>query len=111
MNSQGLAYEPVAGQLTFAAGEEEAVVEVKINPTHQYDITEDFRLYLKDPIGGATLDSTTDGGADANICTIFIKGDLEVRHMFGLCSCDLRPIVREKESVGPLALSWGTCSF
>lgn len=75
----GLAYESVAGQLTFAAGEEEAVVEVKINPTHQHDITQDFRLYLKDPIGGATLDSTTDGGADANICTIFIKGDLEVK--------------------------------
>eukprot|EP00929_Paragymnodinium_shiwhaense_P118254 TRINITY_DN90192_c0_g1_i1.p1 TRINITY_DN90192_c0_g1~~TRINITY_DN90192_c0_g1_i1.p1 ORF type:complete len:822 (+),score=227.75 TRINITY_DN90192_c0_g1_i1:178-2643(+) len=71
----GYDYEHVAGSLEFEPGQMSATFKIKIMPKGRYEGTEMFRVYLKDPEGGATFNPKTDGGSAANICTVIIKAD------------------------------------
>eukprot|EP00746_Dinoflagellata_sp_MGD_P074237 gnl/MRDRNA2_/MRDRNA2_30014_c0_seq1.p1 gnl/MRDRNA2_/MRDRNA2_30014_c0~~gnl/MRDRNA2_/MRDRNA2_30014_c0_seq1.p1 ORF type:complete len:831 (-),score=147.70 gnl/MRDRNA2_/MRDRNA2_30014_c0_seq1:33-2525(-) len=68
-------YLPLNGTLTFESGQMSATIEVTIKACGRYDGTEMFRIVLTEPEGGATFESSTDGGEDSCIMTIFIKAD------------------------------------
>lgn len=69
-------FEPLEGVLEFASGECSKVLPGVVKARKRYQAESMFRVILEEPSpDGAKLDATTDGGADACICTIFIKTD------------------------------------
>jgi solute carrier family 8 (sodium/calcium exchanger) len=73
-------YEHVEGELSLEGGQMSATIEVSIKARGRYDGTEDFRIYLAEPTGGAKFDSGTDGGAEHCIMTVFIQADEKNKH-------------------------------
>lgn len=71
----GLDYEVASGTLTFADGQLDAVVGVNIKPRRRVSDTDQFRLILEEPSGGARLAAHTDGGQAACILTVVIEPD------------------------------------
>jgi solute carrier family 8 (sodium/calcium exchanger) len=71
----GKDYEAVEGTLEFANGQSSATLRVNIFPKGLYEKQEIFRLVLDNPTGGATMDTTTDGGEKSCILTIAIQAD------------------------------------
>jgi len=68
----GRDFEELDGTLTFENGQASANIIAVIKPLGRYESSECFRLVLTDPKGGARFDKLTDGGDDANICTVTI---------------------------------------
>jgi len=67
--------------LHFNHGQVSANIELTIKPVGRYEVSEQFRLVLTQPKGGARFDPKTDGGETSNICTIIINpnGDTQKR--------------------------------
>jgi len=75
----GRDYLGASGILTFQPGQMSAEMQLTVLAGHHYESTEEFRLLLYDPQGGATFDADTDGGREQNILTIVIESDEEAR--------------------------------
>jgi len=81
----GRDYLSVQGTLVFEPGQMSRDVQLTVLSGHHYESTEEFRLNLTfeglspEQIGGATFDATTDGGAEACVCTVIILSDEAAR--------------------------------
>jgi len=75
----GVDYLAASGTLEFANGQLSAVIKITILPRGRYDNSEDFRVILTEPTGGAKFDENTDGGEESCILTIFIESDAEAK--------------------------------
>lgn len=68
----GRDFEPLDDFLKFESGQACAEFPVTIKSLGRYERKEVFRIVLTEPKGGARFDKMTDGGDEANICTITI---------------------------------------
>jgi len=75
----GRDYLAVQGTLTFECGQMHRDIQLTILSGHHYDMTEEFRIILTEPTGGASFDTKTDGGDDSCICTIIVDSDEAAR--------------------------------
>ena len=72
----GKDFEKVEGEFSWADGDTEPkTVEIKIFDDDEYEKDEHFTVVLSDAKGGCTFDKTTDGGVDAEVCTVIILND------------------------------------
>mmetsp|Transcript_92983 Transcript_92983/g.240233 ORF Transcript_92983/g.240233 Transcript_92983/m.240233 type:complete len:811 (+) Transcript_92983:88-2520(+) len=67
------------GVVTLESGQTSATFDVEILPGGRYEGREIFRIYLKDPTGGATFDKTTDGGEDSCVQTVIIEASQDAK--------------------------------
>lgn len=70
---EGVDYESSEGTLTFADGQAEAWIPVKIIARGRYDDSDMFRAVLSEPTGGAVFHHHDDGGEDNAICTVIVE--------------------------------------
>jgi len=68
-------YEHIEGTAELKEGEFCHDLTVKIMKMRRYERTEQFRIILADPQGGAVFCKDTDGGDDHNICTVQIEAN------------------------------------
>lgn len=68
-------FEEVQGELIFEEGQMSRTIDVTIKARGRYQGSEDFRIYIAEPTGGAKFDQSTDGGAENCIMTVFIQAD------------------------------------
>lgn len=66
--------------LVLKGGEAQFDIPVVIKARGRYESTENFRLVLTDPTGGARFEEKTDGGKDCDICTIYIKANKDYKN-------------------------------
>jgi len=92
-------YEHAEGTLTFAPGEVEKIIPIKVMARGRYESLETFRVILTEPTGGASLVETTDGGADCAICTVSIVPNEERKSLVDRASNMLR-VNQDKMKIG-----------
>jgi solute carrier family 8 (sodium/calcium exchanger) len=68
-------FDTLDGEVEFESGQMSATIDVNIKAKGRYEGKEMFRLVLSDPKNNAKFDTTTDGGAELNICSIYIYAD------------------------------------
>lgn len=73
--TEGADFEKQEGTLEFGPNQTSKIITIKIMPRSRYDPTEMFRLIISDATGGASFDSTTDGGANSAVLSITLHGD------------------------------------
>jgi len=69
----GVDYEAASGRIEFEPSIQSITIPIKISATGRYVAKAAFNLVLSDPVL-ASFDKETDGGAEACICHIVIKG-------------------------------------
>mmetsp|Transcript_89889 Transcript_89889/g.141960 ORF Transcript_89889/g.141960 Transcript_89889/m.141960 type:complete len:958 (+) Transcript_89889:184-3057(+) len=75
----GRDYLASSGTLTFGCGQLSRDISLTVLSGAHYDSTEEFRLIIESPEGGATFDPTTDGGEECCVCTVVILSDEAAR--------------------------------
>jgi len=65
-------YQEADGELVFGEGVTEQFVEIEILPKGKFENKDEFLVVLENAEGGATFKASTDGGEDAEICTVSI---------------------------------------
>mmetsp|Transcript_54385 Transcript_54385/g.129605 ORF Transcript_54385/g.129605 Transcript_54385/m.129605 type:complete len:836 (+) Transcript_54385:114-2621(+) len=87
-------YEETSGEIEFGPAMQTQIIPVTIKGVGRYDSTDQFRLIIESPRGGATFDSKTDGKEETCICTIIIKASTENRknvdRMMNMVNLNLR---------------------
>mmetsp|Transcript_112244 Transcript_112244/g.194568 ORF Transcript_112244/g.194568 Transcript_112244/m.194568 type:complete len:868 (+) Transcript_112244:125-2728(+) len=68
-------YIETEGDIKFEHGQLTAEIEVTIKAVGRFDLTEEFRVIITDPTGGARFDKNTDGGENSCILTVIIKAN------------------------------------
>jgi len=68
-------YQHVENTIQLEEGQHCYDIMVCVKAVGRYERTEQFRVLLSDPTGGALFDATTDGKEDCNICTVQIKAN------------------------------------
>mmetsp|Transcript_114708 Transcript_114708/g.319473 ORF Transcript_114708/g.319473 Transcript_114708/m.319473 type:complete len:825 (+) Transcript_114708:95-2569(+) len=68
-------YTAAQGDLEFEHGQMTATIKLTIKASGRYERSENFRIILSDPKGGARFDPKTDGGADTTILTVVIQSE------------------------------------
>jgi solute carrier family 8 (sodium/calcium exchanger) len=75
----GTDYTAATGKVTFAPGQMETSIQVEIKANGRYDTTDEFKIVLFNPFGGAKFDKDTDGGKDSTTLSVFIESDIARR--------------------------------
>lgn len=75
----GCDYETAEGYLEFREGQQSATFSVPIKYRGRYDRRDMFRIYLRDPDGGAKFDPKSDGGSDSCIMSVVLLSDTEAK--------------------------------
>jgi solute carrier family 8 (sodium/calcium exchanger) len=70
-------YESQSGELAFEEGENAKSIRLLIYGRGSYARKDYLRVYLTDITGGGKFDPKTDGGAEADITTVFIESHAE----------------------------------
>lgn len=71
----GVDYQEAEGTLEFDDGQTNGHIDLTILPRGRYDKTEEFRIILSEPTGGARFDPKSDGKDESEILTILIEAD------------------------------------
>uniref|UniRef100_A0A7S2H6C6 Calx-beta domain-containing protein n=2 Tax=Octactis speculum TaxID=3111310 RepID=A0A7S2H6C6_9STRA len=85
--------------LTFKHGEMVKMVVLDIVDDESYEKEETFQCVLSDPTGGSTLNSQTDGGAEAEITVVHIMSD-ETQKKFTDSILLLMNVNRDRVKIG-----------
>lgn len=75
----GANYVAASGALRFKPGVLSATIQVKIKAIGRYEDSDQFRVVLTEPTGGAKFDSRTDGGEESTILTVMIKSEQQAK--------------------------------
>jgi len=76
---QGNDYEKLEGVLHFESGQAAATINLTIIARGRYESSDQFRLILSEPKGGARFEASTDGGETQNILTVCILPSVEIK--------------------------------